>query len=88
MVFSNSIAMNPTVEVVSNFPEECRYVLESLAEVYGYEAQAEERGLSAEERLRFHQEHSGPVMERLHASGCSLSLWRRKSSRTPGWDQQ
>ncbi len=55
------------VDVVSNFPEECRYVLESLAEVYGYDAQAEERGLSAEERLRFHQEHSGPVMERLHA---------------------
>ena len=52
---------------MSNFPEECRYVLESLAEVYGYEAQAEERGLSAEERLRFHQEHSGPVMKRLHA---------------------
>ena len=55
------------VEVVSNFPEECRYVLESLAEVYGYDAQAEERGLSPEERLRFHQEHSGPVMDKLHA---------------------
>ncbi len=55
------------VEVASNFPEECRYVLESLAEVYGYDAQAEERGLSAEERLRFHQEHSRPVMEKLHA---------------------
>ncbi|PYU64180.1 MAG: hypothetical protein DMG49_27140 [Acidobacteria bacterium] len=55
------------VEVASNFPEECRYVLESLAEVYGYDAQAEERGLSAEERLHFHQEHSGPVLERLHA---------------------
>ncbi len=55
------------VDVVSSFPEECRYVLESLAEVYGYEAQAEERGLSPEERLRFHQELSSPVMERLHA---------------------
>ena len=55
------------VDVVSNFPEQCRYVLESLAEVYGYDAQAEERGLSPEERLRFHQEHSGPVMEKLHA---------------------
>jgi transposase len=51
---------------VSNFPEECLYVLENLAEVYGYDAQAEARGLSPEERLRFHQEHSGPVMERLH----------------------
>lgn len=55
------------VDVVSNFPEQCRYVLENLAEVYGYDAQAEVRGLSAEERLRFHQEHSGPVMEKLHA---------------------
>ena len=55
------------MDVVSNFPEECRYVLESFAEVYGYDAQAEEHGLSAEKRLRFHQEHSGPVMEKLHA---------------------
>ena len=55
------------VDVVSNFPEQCRYVLENLAEVYGYDAQAEVRGLSPEERLRFHQEHSGPVMEKLHA---------------------
>ena len=43
------------MDVVSNSPEECRYVLESLAEVYGYDAQAEKGGLSAEERLRFHQ---------------------------------
>src|SRR6516164_1502957 len=38
------------VDVVSDFPEEGRYVLESLAEVYEYDAQAEERGLSPEER--------------------------------------
>lgn len=63
----NAHARRRFVEVVSNFPKECRYVLESFTEVYGYDAQAEERGLSAEERLRFHREHSGPVMERLHA---------------------
>jgi transposase len=62
----NAHARRRFVDAVSNFPEECRYVLENLAEVYGYDAQAEERGLSPEERLRFHQEHSGPVMERLH----------------------
>jgi transposase len=62
----NAHARRRFVDAVSNFPEECRYVLESFAEVYGYDAQAEERGLSAEERLRFHQEHSRPVMERLH----------------------
>jgi hypothetical protein len=55
------------VDVVPNFPEQCRYVLESLGEVYGYNAQAEEQGLSPEERLRFHQEHSQPVMDQLHA---------------------
>ncbi len=55
------------VDVVPNFPEPCRYVLESLGKVYGYDAQAEARGLSPEERLRFHQEHSQPVMDQLHA---------------------
>ncbi len=42
------------VEVTSNFPEECRFVLESLGEVYGNDARAQEQGLSPEERLRFH----------------------------------
>ncbi len=55
------------VEVTPNFPQECRFVLETLGEVYGYDAQAEEQGLSPEERLRFHQEHSEPVMKKLHA---------------------
>ena len=50
-----------------NFPDQCRYVLETLGEVYGYDAEARERGLSPEERLRFHQEHSQPLMDKLHA---------------------
>jgi transposase len=54
------------VEVAQNFPDQCRYVLESLGEVYGYDSQARERGPSPEERLRFHQEHSQPVMDKLH----------------------
>ena len=55
------------VNVVPSFPEPCRYVLETLGDVYGYDAQAEEQGLSPEERLHFHQEHSEPVMKQLHA---------------------
>jgi hypothetical protein len=55
------------VEVARNFPDECRYVLETLGEVYKYDAEARELGLAAEERLRFHQEGSQPVMEKLHA---------------------
>jgi hypothetical protein len=54
------------VEVVDNFPEECRYVLETLGGVYHYDALAREQELSPEDRLRFHQEHSGPLMKDLH----------------------
>lgn len=55
------------VEVMPNFPQECRFVLETLGEVYGYDAQAKEQGLSPEQRLRFHQQHSEPAMKKLHA---------------------
>jgi transposase len=54
------------VEVAANFPDECRYVLEMLGQVYGLDAEARERGLRPEERLQFHQERSGPVMDQLH----------------------
>ena len=54
------------VEVAQNFPEECRYVLESLGEVYANDAAAREQKLSAQERLQLHQQQSGPVMETLH----------------------
>jgi hypothetical protein len=53
------------VEVAENFPEECRYVLETLGGVYHNDALAREQQLSAEERLRFHQEHSKPLMQEL-----------------------
>jgi transposase len=54
------------VEVADNFPEECRYVLETLRDVYHHDAQAREQAMSPEQRLGFHQEHSGPLMKRLH----------------------
>jgi transposase len=54
------------VEVAANFPDQCRYVLEMLGQVYGYDAEARERGLAPEQRLRFHQEFSTPVMDQLH----------------------
>jgi len=54
------------VEVADNFPEECRYVLETLRDVYHHDAQAREQAMSPEQRLRFHQEHSEPLMKGLH----------------------
>jgi hypothetical protein len=63
----NAHARRRFVDVIPSFPEKCRYVLENLGKVYGYDAQAEEQGLSPEERLRFHQAYSGPIMDELHA---------------------
>lgn len=53
------------VDVVTSFPEEVRHVLEALREVYRNDGQAKDRGMSDDERLVFHKEHSGPVMEEL-----------------------
>jgi hypothetical protein len=53
------------VDVAQNFPDECRYVLETLREVYRTDATARARQLSAAERLRLHQAESGPRMEAL-----------------------
>jgi transposase len=55
------------VDVAENFPNECRFVLEMLGQVYGHDAEARERGLTPDERLRLHQERSRPVMDKLHA---------------------
>jgi transposase len=54
------------VEVAESFPRECRYVLEMLGLVYGYDAEARELGLTPDERLRLHQKRSTPVMDQLH----------------------
>ncbi len=54
------------VDVYDRFPEQCRHLLESLAVVYRNDAEARERRLSPEARLRFHQEASGPTMQDLH----------------------
>ena len=53
------------VDIAQNFPAECRHVLESLGEVYKYDAQAKELNLSPQARLGFHQEHSQKVMDEL-----------------------
>jgi transposase len=54
------------VDIAPDFPAECQHVLESLGEVYNYDAQAKELNLSPEARLRFHREHSQKVMDELH----------------------
>jgi hypothetical protein len=55
------------VDLAESFPQECRYVLETLAVIYKNDAVARERNLSPEARLDYHQTESGPIMADLHA---------------------
>jgi transposase len=55
------------VEVARIFPRECVQVLEILKEVYANDAETKRQGLSPEQRLSFHQVHSGPRMAELKA---------------------
>ena len=59
------------VDVVANFPAEVRHVLETLRAVYQHDALAREHALSPDERLRFHQAESGPLM-------AGLAKWLRE----------
>jgi hypothetical protein len=64
------------VEVADNFPPECRFVLETLGEVNGFDAAARERGMGPAERLAFHQERSAPLMAGLR-NWCDRQLGER-----------
>jgi transposase len=55
------------VDVADRFPEECRYVLEALKDVYANDAIARGQNLSPEARLELHKAQSGPSMEELQA---------------------
>ena len=54
------------VDVAANFPQECSFVLESLGMVYGIDAMTREQDMDANQRLQFHLQYSGPLMDQLH----------------------
>ena len=58
------------VELTETFPEEVRFVLETLREVYITDARAHQEGLTPELRLLRHQAESAPCM-------AALERWMR-----------
>jgi transposase len=74
------------VDVAENFPNECRYVLELLGQVYLHDAEARQRSLTPDERLRLHQQRSRPVMDKLHA-WLKTPLDERKTEPNSGLGQ-
>lgn len=53
------------VDVVVDFPDECKVVLDALRKVYRFDAGAKKLGYSDQERLSHHQQLSKPVMDEL-----------------------
>jgi rRNA maturation protein Nop10 len=49
------------------FPAEAGYVITVLDQVFDHDAVARERGLTAVDRLAYHQPHRGPLLAGLHA---------------------
>jgi transposase len=56
----NSHARREFVDLVEHFPEDSAHVLEVFGELYKNDAQTKE--MDAEQRLRFHQQHSSKLM--------------------------
>lgn len=54
------------VDVADNFPEECSYVIETLAEVYKNDKTSKKQKMTPFMRLHYHQAHSGPPMKQLY----------------------
>jgi transposase len=74
------------VKVAQNFPEQCQFVLETLAEIYHNDELARDQGMSPQQRLGFHQTRSGPVMEKLHV-WLTAQLQEKKTEPNSGLGQ-
>ena len=47
------------------FPQECQVVIEALKQVFDHDEQARDEQMSAEARLAYHRDYSGPIMDDL-----------------------
>lgn len=68
----NSHARRQFYDLHNHFPDEVEYVLSRYGEIWHHDQIANEQGLSASERLAYHQSHSLPVMNELLAWGQGL----------------
>jgi hypothetical protein len=53
------------VDLYDRFTDECRYVIKAFKVIYHNDQVAREQGLSAEQRLSYHQAHSKATMDNL-----------------------
>lgn len=53
------------VDVLTNFPERCQYVIKTLGKVYKNDQVTKVDKMADQQRLEYHQTHSGPLMKKL-----------------------
>lgn len=53
------------IDTLESFPAESKHVIDALGAIYKHESVAKERKMAPGERLKFHQQESGPVMNEL-----------------------
>ena len=52
-------------DIIEHFPAECEYVIKHIAQVYKNEEVTRKEQMSDLDRLQYHQQHSGPIMDTL-----------------------
>jgi transposase len=65
--YCNSHARRKFFEIAAGWPRECLYVVSSYDIVFFNDRIANERNLSSEERLQWHQEKSAPLLNQIKA---------------------
>lgn len=72
-----SHARRKFAELVDRFPDDCAYVIEMLGKVYHHDAITREQEMSDQDRLVYHQTHSGPLMLELN-QWCKQQISEKK----------
>lgn len=65
MVYCLVHARRHFVDAAMNFPQECQFVIDTLAEVYRFDKEAKEQSMTPDQRLQYHQENSADLMDKL-----------------------
>ena len=52
-------------DIIEHFPAECEHIIQQIAQVYKHEGVTRKEKMSDLDRLRYHQHHSGPIMDTL-----------------------
>jgi len=63
----NCHARRNFIDVLDSYPDEVEHVLETYKAVYKIEGETKKQNMTSGERLAYHQEHSGPLMEELES---------------------